>query len=397
MTEAELVHEPPGRAPLPRGLVILLGLSAAVITGAGIWAAAWLIGPVFLALVIVISVSPLQSWLLRHGTPRWLAVATLILAVYAILASLFLVIIVSVARLASVVPEYAERADELLGGVRDFLAQLGVDAEQVDSVANSVDLTKLADLLGSLLGTVGGILSNLVFLFSLLLFLSFETTSATARLRVIAADRPRIADALGEFVHGTRSYMVVSTVFGLMVAVLDTIALALLGIPLPVTWGLLSFITNYIPNVGFIIGVIPPALLGLLGGGPGLMLAVIAVYIVFNFVCQSLIQPRFVGNAVGLSSTIAFLALLFWAWLIGALGAILAIPLTLLAKALLVDVDPGARWADALLGVQRPPPRAERKAEKAERKAERAAAKAKAEPKPEAGPDSTQEPEPAEA
>src|SRR4051794_16568762 len=79
------------------------------------------------------------------------------------------------------------------------------------------------------------------------------------------------------------------------------------------------------------------------------MVIVIVVYCVVNFVVQSIIQPRFIGEAVGLSVTVTFLALVFWAWLLGPLGAILAIPLTLLAKALLVDIDPRAKWADALL------------------------------------------------
>jgi AI-2 transport protein TqsA len=89
------------------------------------------------------------------------------------------------------------------------------------------------------------------------------------------------------------------------------------------------------------------------------MAGVIVVYCVLNFVVQSLIQPRFVGDSVGLSVVVTFLALVFWAWLIGPLGALLSIPLTLLAEALLVDIDPWASWADALLrnrpAVSRPP------------------------------------------
>ena len=96
--------------------------------------------------------------------------------------------------------------------------------------------------------------------------------------------------------------------------------------------------------MGFIIGVVPPAILGLLTGGPRLMVIVIIVYCALNFVVQSIIQPRFIGDAVGLSITVTFVALVFWAWLLGPLGAILAIPLTLLAKSMLVDVDPRARW-----------------------------------------------------
>ena len=140
------------------------------------------------------------------------------------------------------------------------------------------------------------------------------------RIASIAADRPRIAEALGHFAWGTRQYLLVTTVFGLIVAVLDTIALAILGIPLAITWGLLSFITNYIPNIGFILGVIPPALLGLLTGGPKLMVIVIVVYCVLNTVIQSVIQPRFIGDAVGLSVTVTFVVLFFWSWLLGQPG-----------------------------------------------------------------------------
>ena len=221
--------------------------------------------------------------------------------------------------------------------------------DQIKQAASSLNLGKLAGVLGALLSSVAGLASNFVFLLALLLFLSVETGGAGDRIASIAAERPRIAEALGHFAWGTRQYLLVTTVFGLIVAVLDSIALAILGIPLAITWGLLSFITNYIPNIGFILGVIPPALLGLLTGGPKLMVIVIVVYCVLNTVIQSVIQPRFIGDAVGLSVTVTFVVLFFWAWLLGPLGAILAIPLTLLAKALLVDIDPQAKWADALL------------------------------------------------
>jgi hypothetical protein len=120
----------------------------------------------------------------------------------------------------------------------------------------------------------------------------------------------------------------------------------------------LAFITNYIPNIGFIIGLVPPALLGLLEGGPRLMLIVILIYCVINFLIQSVIQPKYVGDSVGLSTTLTFLSLVFWSWILGPLGALLAIPLTLLAKALLIDIDPSARWLSFLVAAAptRPPP-----------------------------------------
>ena len=361
----ETVRETAGAGPaelgrprwaLPRGLIILLGIASLVVAVAGIRAIAWLIGPAFLALIIVIAVTPLQDWMLRRGLPRWLSVLALVVGVYAILLGVAVIMIISVARLGGLVPQYASQADALLRSLEGTLGTFNVSTDELRAALQSVSWGRIAGLVGAMLAGVAGLLSNLVFLLALLLFLSVEANGVGGRLASIAVARPEIAAALGNFALGTRSYLLVTTVFGLIVAVLDSVALAIMGIPLAVTWGLLSFITNYIPNIGFILGVIPPALIGLLQGGPGLMLTVIVVYSVLNFVVQSLIQPRFIGDSVGLSVTVTFLTLFLWTWLIGPLGAILAIPLTLLAKALLVDVDPGASWADALLR-DRPVPR----------------------------------------
>ncbi|WP_433262353.1 AI-2E family transporter [Actinosynnema sp. CS-041913] len=334
---------------MPRGLVVLLGTAAAVVTGAGVMAMSWLIGPVFLALTLVIAVGPVHTWLRRKGLPGWVAATALVLVVYAILLSLVAVLVVSVAQLATELPHYTGRARELADAAVGELAEFGVGADQLRKVADGLDVGRVAGILGTVLSSVGNLASNIVFLLSLLLFLSVDANNVGARMAVIAADRPDVAAALGRFAAGTRNYLVVSTVFGLVVAVLDGVALAVMGIPLPILWALLAFITNYIPNVGFVLGLLPPTLLGLLEGGWQLAVWVVVVYSVLNFVIQTLIQPRVVGDSVGLSATVTFLALLFWAWLLGALGAVLAIPLTLLAKLLLVDIDPKARWADALL------------------------------------------------
>ncbi|MFR9801380.1 AI-2E family transporter [Pseudonocardia sp. RS010] len=334
---------------LPRALVVLLGAAAVVVVLAGVRSVAWLIGPIFMALIVVIAVAPVQSWLRRKGWPGWATTLVLIVLVFAVMLALALGIIFSMARLATELPRYAPSANDVVNSATAELARFGVGPEQIRQAAGSLDLGKLAGLLGALLSSVAGLASNLVFLLALLLFLSVEAGGVGHRMASIAADRPGVTGALGHFAWGTRQYLLVTTVFGFIVAVLDTIALALMGIPLAVTWGLLAFVTNYIPNVGFILGVIPPAVLGLLIGGPQLALLVVVVYCVLNFVVQSIIQPRFIGDAVGLSVTVTFVALVFWAWLLGPLGAILAIPLTLLVKALLVDVDPKAGWADAFL------------------------------------------------
>jgi len=337
------------RYGLPRGIIVLVGMAAVVVVLAGVRSIAWLIGPAFLALIIVIAVAPVLGWMRRRRWPGWLSTLVLVLMVYAVLLVMVGVVVVSIARLATELPQYTDKAQGYVNSATATLAKYGVGPDQLKSLADQVNWGKIAGLVASLLGGIAGLATSLVFLLALLLFLSVETSGVGARLAAVASDRPQAAAALADFAVGTRTYLIVTTVFGLIVAVLDTVALWIIGVPLAITWGLLSFITNYIPNVGFILGLIPPALLGLLSGGWGTALAVIVVYCILNVVVQSVIQPRFVGDSVGLSITVTFVALLFWTWLIGGLGAILAIPLTLLAKALLVDVDPGAGWIDAFL------------------------------------------------
>ena len=166
---------------------------------------------------------------------------------------------------------------------------------------------------------------------------------------MIRGHRPHVADALLDFAQSVRKYWSVTTVFGLIVAAIDFVALLIIGVPMALTWAVLAFVTNYIPNIGFLLGLIPPVLIALLERGVGAALAVIICYVAVNMVIQTLIQPRFTGDAVGITATVAFLSLIFWAFVLGPLGALLAIPATLLIKALLVDHSPNAGWLAALI------------------------------------------------
>lgn len=348
----------PATWSIPRGLIVLLATAAAVVSIAGMKGFAGIIGPSFLALMLTIAVQPVQSWARRRGWPVWLGMALALLTAYAIVLGLLAVLIVSAAQLATELPAYADRFDDLLDGVRSLLDDLGVGGEQIHDLLGGLDIRQLTSLLGKTLSGLTGILSDLFFVLALILFMAFDAMSMDRRVAIVDQVRPDIAYALGSFAAGTRRYLVVSTVFGLIVAVFDGAALWWLGVPLPLLWAVLSFITNFIPNIGFVLGLVPPALLALLDGGARTMLWVIVLYCVINFVIQSVIQPKYVGDAVGLSVTITFLSLIFWAWVLGALGAILAIPLTLLLKAVLLDIDPSTRWVSALISTApQPTPR----------------------------------------
>jgi predicted PurR-regulated permease PerM len=301
-----------------------------------------------------------QTWLLRAGWPRWASATVLLVLVWTVLLAFVGLLVLSVAQLAALLPDYADRAEVLLNGVVRDLNNAGVVSGQLSDLVKNIDYSQLVGVATDLLSRLTDAATTLLLLLSALVFLAIESGGFGRRLALVAAERPHLPIALGLFARGTRSYLLVSTVFGAIVAVGDAIGLALLGVPAAVLWGVLAFITNYVPNIGFVLGLIPPALLGLLAGGWGELIAIVVLYSVLNFVVQTLIQPRFVGDSVGLSMTVTFVALLFWGWVMGALGALLAIPLTLLVKALLVDVDPRGHWLDVLLREEPRAPRTSR-------------------------------------
>ena len=353
----------PAPAKLPRGLIILGTLAAVSITVAGLRGASGILGPIFLALVLTILVHPVRTMVLARGAPAWVGTVTAMVTVYLLLLGLGAALVVAVGRFATLVPTYADDFDGLIDDVRTGLSNAGVGSDQTNNLTDSLDLNQLASYLTGVLGNFFDTLSSLSFAVALLFFMALEASMFTDRMRRALDDGGALAASLQSFAHGTRTYLVVSTIFGLIVAVIDTLFLWLIDIPAPLLWGLLAFVTNYIPNIGFVIGLVPPALLALFEGGVTRMLIVIAVYSLVNFVIQSIIQPKYVGDAVGLSGTITMISLVFWGWVFGALGALLAVPLTLLAKALLVDIDPPVRWTRTPVPVPEPPHDPEQSAE----------------------------------
>jgi len=345
---APATPSPAAQPVLPRGLTILLGLAAAVIVVAGLRSMAGIVAPVSLALVITITVQPMRSWFSRH-LPRWASTLLCVVTVNAILLGLAVALTVAAARFATLLVGYEDKFNARISDLTDHLHQAGVSSDHITTLTNGLDLSKLTDVVTSVLSGAAGVLSGLLFIVALIFFMTLDGSTMPHYLAEAASVRPRIVGALAQFARATRRYLLVSTVFGFAVAVLDTVALEVMGVPAPLLWGLVAFLTNYIPNIGFLIGLVPPATLALLDAGVGEMVAVIVVYCVLNLVIQSGIQPRVVGGAVGLSTTLTFVSLVLWSWILGPLGAILAVPMSLLVRAVLVDSDPDNAWLRPLV------------------------------------------------
>lgn len=338
---------------LPRWLTVVLGAAGTAVAVLGLQAAAPVAAPVLLAFVLTVTVHPLIGRLQRAGWPRWAAVTAAVVVVDGALIALVAAVVLSLGQLATVLPTYSAEWSSALGTLRDGLADVGVSPAQTRDVLASLGPGTVVPLLTRLLGGVVGAVGGLVLVLGTALFMCVDAATLPGRLAAAAPASP-LGPALASFARRTRSYVVVTTVFGAVVAVLDTLGLMVLGIPLALLWGVLSFVTNYVPNIGFVLGLLPPMLLAFLTGGWQSAVTVLVLYSVLNFVVQSVVQPAVVGDVVGLSVTVTFLSLIVWAWVLGPLGAVLAVPMTLLIQTAVLATEPGALWARTLLAHPRP-------------------------------------------
>lgn len=336
--------------PQASAMRILLGLAAAVVVLAGMSFGRELIGPLALAAVIVIICHPIRRPLERWGWPRWLATTTVIAVAYAVLIAMALLLAFAGVEFTQLVITHAHDLRVTADEVVDLLVSLGLDSQASDAMAAVLTPSTILRYATSFGSSMLVVLTALFFIFAYVIFMAADAARyGRAEQRFGASARPAMM-RFAEFNSGVRRYYVVNAAFGLVVAVIDGLALWAMGVPAPIVWAILAFVTNFVPNIGFVLGLVPPALLALVVGGWPLMLGVIAVYCVANVVLQVLIQPKFVSDAVNLSLTLSFFSVLFWTFIIGPLGAILSIPLTLLVRALVLQGDPGTRWLRWLSG-----------------------------------------------
>lgn len=335
---------PPARALMIA--VTLAGLAYALMFFRGLQD---IVAPVFLALNFYIVVYPVQRLLTRIKVPRAIGACISVVLVLCMIFAFFGLTAWSVAELVILIPSYSYELAATYQNALALLSDIGVTSSVIQQQLSGFDVRSVLDAIYPLLTNLSSVAGLLTTVIMAVFFVAMDSMGIDKRMAMLLDVKPSLSASIGDFASGVRRYWVVATVFGLIVAFLDVIALAIIDVPLIWVWGVLAFLTNYIPNIGFVIGLVPPALLALVDSGWQSALWVVIAYSVLNFVIQAIIQPKFTGESVGVTPLISFLSLLFWVWILGWLGALLALPATLLIKALLVDADPKARWVNILL------------------------------------------------
>jgi AI-2 transport protein TqsA len=337
----------PGASYTVRALV---ALAAAFVLLVGLWWARDFVGPAVLGAVVVMIVHPLRFGLERRGWRRGAATTVVVVTGWLVIATIVVLIAFAGSEFVSMVEDYRSEFGTAVDNLQSWLVSVGVDSATTESATSALDPQRVLDTVASLGSSALAVAGSLFLVFSYVLFMAADGARYSTASGLFGTERRLAIGRAESYTRGVRRYYVVSATFGAIVAVIDGIALAILGVPAPVVWAILAFVTNFVPNIGFVLGLIPPAILGLVIGGWPMMLAVIAIYCSVNVVLQVLVQPKFVSDAVDLSLTLSFASVTFWTFVLGPVGAILSIPLTLLFRTLLLEPDGSTGWLRWLSG-----------------------------------------------
>ena len=327
---------------------LLVSLAALVVIIAGMRASADIIVPFLLAVFIAIICSPALDWLERRGLPRAAAMVTVLVAVTTIGIGITGLVGSSLSQFTNDVPEYTERLNGYTQAVEQWLNGHGVPFD-TGEMRNLIDAGRVMKMAADVFNSFGGVLTNAFLIFLTVVFILFETASFAVKLHAVMDDPEDTLARLGNVTASIKRYLAIKTMTSLLTGVVIGIGLTILGVENAVLWALLAFMLNYVPNIGSIIAAVPAVLFALVQLGVGGALATAAVFAMVNIVIGSVLEPRFMGRGLGLSTLVVFLSLVFWGWVLGPVGMFLSVPLTMTVK-IALGARESTRWIAVLLG-----------------------------------------------
>lgn len=330
-----------------RSTSTLIAGAALVIIIAGMQAAASLLVPFLLAIFIAIICLPPLNWLIAHKLPAGLAV--LLVTAGLILTGLLIAGFAgaSVADFSENLPQYQQRLQVMTTELVTWLSGFGISLSRT-IILDSLNPAAAMGLAGQLLSGIGNALANTFLIVLTVIFLMFEAIALPHKWALMGEYVPS-TEALGRFMQSVNQYLAIKSMVSLATGVAIAVWLAVIGVDYPLLWGLLAFLFNFVPNIGSIIAAVPALLLAMVQIGPGTALAAASGYIVVNVIMGNVIEPRFMGRGVGLSTLVVFISLVFWGWVLGPVGMLLSVPLTMIVK-LALEAREDTRWIAVLLG-----------------------------------------------
>jgi len=330
---------------------LIIAATLVIITG-GLYQAQSVLVSFLVAVFLAMLGTPPVLWLKRKRVPSLIAVLLVVSGMVAVLLIVGAIVGASISSFYAELPAYQARLQEQVTAVQKFLASKGI--KHVDKVLlGYVNPGSVMSLTARLLGDLGSVLTNIVLILLTVAFILFEASSFPVKLRAVLGDPLQVFPQFTRFISDIERYMGIKTLISLATGLLIGIWLSILGVDFPILWGFLAFLLNFVPSIGSSVAAIPAVLLAFIQLGLGRALMATAGYMVVNFILDNVIETRLMGRKLGLSTLVVFLSLIFWGSLLGPVGMVLCIPLTMTLKFACQNYK-DTQWIAVLLGPEAP-------------------------------------------
>ena len=326
---------------------VLVNAAAFVIIVAGIREASAIFVQFFLALFISVLLGPPFFWLKSRGAHTGIALVAVLLIGLSATMLLGTILGTSLDGLLNALPSYERALNSQFSLMLAWLRSLGADIPQ-DPFLKLFDISQIMNLARGTVRGVAAALNNVLFITLMVVFILIEASGFPDKLRAISDDSDKSLPNLFKAIDNVKRYMAIKTLISLGTGIGIAIALTIIGVDFPILWGLLAFLLNYIPNIGSLIAAVPAVLLALVQFGWPTAILTVGIYLGVNFVFANVMEPRIMGQGLGLSTLVVFLSLLFWGWVLGPVGMLLSVPLTMTAK-IILDTHESTRKIAILL------------------------------------------------
>jgi AI-2 transport protein TqsA len=336
------------RMAMPRPLQTMLLLASLVIVTAGLKAAASWMVPLALALFVAAVSLPALNAFRRLGVPGAIAVLLVLLLDSAVLIVLGMIVLRAAEQVRDALPEYLVRFQEIEVQILARLERWGLEVDAI-TYAELVQPERVLGVATTLLRSLTEAFSAFVLLLLFLIFILIEAARFPAKLRAAFGGPSFDLAHFGRIVSEVQGYLAVKTVVSITTGVLVGSAAAVLGVDFALLWGLVAFVLNFVPSVGSILAGIPAVLVALVQLGPGSAIGLAIVYLAVNIILGNLVEPAIMGRRLGLSTFFVILSVVYWGFVWGPVGMLLALPLTLSVK-IALEQSHEMRWLAVLMG-----------------------------------------------
>ncbi len=281
-------------------------------------------------LLTAVSLTPL-AWLKKKGIPSTLAIFLIIIAVIVLVGLTGLVISSSAKNFVERLPFYQQKFEAALGHLSEWLVSQGL-INPDDDLVKQLNPGQILPVVGTFFAGFGITIGQFLIVFILFIFMLFEAEMFGKKMRFVSPESSERTDIT---IKRLRKYFGIKFITSLATGISITIALLIIGIDFPVLWGFLAFILNFIPSIGSFIAAIPALILSFVILGPWGILITGIVYLVINTIIGNVIEPQLMGRNLGISPLIVFVSMIFFGFILGPVGMLVATPLTIVIKIIL--------------------------------------------------------------